>query len=61
MDLKTKLTQLYAVMPSVPNESYLPQCSSTSSTILRLNDTSPAPPLSHSDSIYNSKNEDQSL
>lgn len=56
VDLKSKIAQLYAVMPSVPNESYLPQCSSTSS-ILRLSETSPAPQLSHSDSIYASNND----
>lgn len=52
--MKSKVAQLFAVMPSVPNESYLP---SSSSSILRLSDTSPAPSLSHSDSIYSSKND----
>lgn len=50
LELKAKIAQLYAVMPSVPNESFITQCSSTGSSILRLNDASlqgPVSPMSH--------------
>lgn len=56
VDLKSKIAQLYAVMPSVPND-YLPQCSSSGR--LRLSDTGPASPLSHTqaESLYTPKND----
>lgn len=50
LELKAKIAQLYAVMPSVPNESFMAQCSTAGSSILRLNDGSlqgPASPMSH--------------
>lgn len=48
VDLKSKIAQLYAVMPSVPND-YLPQCSSTES-MLRLSGSDQSSPLSHTQS-----------
>lgn len=50
LELKAKIAQLYAVMPSVPNDSFMAQCSTAGSSILRLNDGShqgPASPMSH--------------
>lgn len=52
MELKAKIAQLLAVMPSVPSESFcLPPCSSTGSSMLRLNDSpslqGPSSPMSH--------------
>lgn len=55
-DLKAKIAQLYAVMP---NEQYLP---SSSTPLLRLNDTGPSSPLSHThatDTIYTQNNDVQ--
>lgn len=51
-ELKAKIAQLLAVMPSVPSESFcLPPCSSTGSSMLRLNDSpslqGPSSPMSH--------------
>lgn len=47
-ELKTKVAQFFAVMPSVPNESFIGQCSSSGSSMLRLNDTAgPSSPLTH--------------
>ncbi|XP_037041721.1 macoilin-2 isoform X1 [Bradysia coprophila] len=52
IELKAKIAQLLAVMPSVPSESFcLPPCSSTGSSMLRLNDSpslqGPSSPMSH--------------
>lgn len=52
VELKAKIAQLLAVMPSVPSESFcLPPCSSTGSSMLRLNDSpslqGPSSPMSH--------------
>lgn len=56
-DLKAKIAQLYAVMP---NEQYLP--SSPTPLQLRLSDTGPSSPLSHThatDTIYTQNNDVQ--
>lgn len=52
LDLKAKIAQLLAVMPAMPNDSFcMTPCSTTGSSILRLNDTSslqgPSSPMSH--------------
>lgn len=51
LELKAKIAQLLAVMPSVPSESFcLPPCSSTGSSMLRLNDSplqGQSSPMSH--------------
>lgn len=55
-DLKAKIAQLYAVMP---NEQYLP---SSPTPLLRLSDTGPSSPLSHThatDTIYTQNNDVQ--
>lgn len=51
IELKAKIAQLLAVMPSVPSESFcMPPCSSTGSSLLRLNDSpslqGPSSPMS---------------
>lgn len=51
LEVKAKIAQLYAVMPSVPNDSFINQCSSGGSSLLRLNADAPlqgpSSPLSH--------------
>lgn len=52
LELKAKVAQLYAVMPTVPNDSFcMTQCSSNNSSMLRLNDTpplqGPSSPMAH--------------
>lgn len=49
-DVQAKIAQLFAVMPSVPNDSFMSQCTATGSSILRLNDATlqgPSSPMSH--------------
>lgn len=57
MDLKSKIAQMYAVMPSVPND-YLPQCSSSGS-MLRLGEGGRSSPLAHNqaEALYTPKND----
>lgn len=54
VDLKAKIAQFYAVMPTVQNEAYLPKRASCNNTpLLRMSDTGPSSPLSHAaDTIY---------
>lgn len=52
LELKGKIAQLFAVMPSVPNDSFcMTQCSSNNSSMLRMNDTpplqGPSSPMAH--------------